>query len=142
MVKKLGKRPILKTASIDRIDDLCTTDLLECEKSSKKVLINNKTTKVFKKMKKPKNGQNNHHEWYPSSWAPLLDVLKGEIWDVPILVAAGILACILIIFEISLLARTFRSKYASSRRHLFLGQVSITLLIAYSKSLFSATLNK
>ena len=142
-MKKLGKRPILKPASIDRIDDLCTTDLLECEKSStKKVLINNKTTKVFKKMKKPKNSQNHHHEWYPSSWAPLLDVLKGEIWDVPILVAAGILACILIIFEISLLARTFRSKYASSRRHLFLGQVSITLLIAYSKSLFSVALNK
>ena len=77
-------------------------------------------------MKKPKKSHKDrdHHEWYPSSWAPLLDVLKGEIWDVPILVAAGILACILIIFEISLLARTFRSKYASSRRHLFLGQVS------------------
>ena len=137
-MKKLGKRPILKPASIDRIDDLCTTDLLECEKIKK----TNKT-KIFKKMKKPKSHNNrDHHEWYPSSWAPLLDVLKGEIWDVPILVAAGILACILIIFEISLLARTFRSKYASSRRHLFLGQVSITLLIAYSKSLFSAALNK
>ena len=59
----------------------------------------------------------------PASWAPLLDVLRGEIWVVPVLVAAGFLACILILFEIYLLVHTLRSRHASSRRHLFLGQV-------------------
>ena len=59
----------------------------------------------------------------PASWAPLLDVLRGEIWVVPVLVSAGFLACILILFEIYLLVHTLRSRHASSRRHLFLGQV-------------------
>ena len=64
---------------------------------------------------------------FPASWAPFLDVLRGEIWVVPVLVAAGFIAFVLIIFEIYLLAHTFRSRHASSRRHLFLGQVRKTL---------------
>ena len=62
----------------------------------------------------------------PASWAPLLDVLRGEIWVVPVLVASGLLASILILFEIYLLIHTLRSRHASSRRHLFLGQVMKT----------------
>ena len=107
LVKKLGKRPILKPAT-DRIDNLIKKPALEVTT----VKTENTTYK-----------QNVNHAMYPMSWAPLLEVLRGEVWDVPILVASGFLACILIIFEVSLLARTFRHKYASSRRHLFLGQV-------------------
>ena len=107
LVKKLGKRPILKPAT-DRIDNLIKKPALEVTT----VKTENSTFK-----------QNVNHAIYPIAWAPLLEVLRGEVWDVPILVASGFLACILIIFEVSLLARTFRHKYASSRRHLFLGQV-------------------
>ena len=113
LVKKLGKRPILKPAT-DRIDNLIKKPALEVTT----VKTENTTYK-----------QNVNHAMYPMSWAPLLEVLRGEVWDVPILVASGFLACILIIFEVSLLARTFRHKYASSRRHLFLGQVKFFLKI-------------
>ena len=109
LVKKLGKRPILKPAT-DRIDNLIKKPPLE--------VTTVKTENITYK-------QNVNHAMYPMSWAPLLEVLRGEVWDVPILVASGFLACILIIFEVSLLARTFRHKYASSRRHLFLGQVHL-----------------
>ena len=119
----MGKRPILKPAS-DRIDNFCNDGLLECENQNKINFKKNKTEKI-KITKKKKYQPSENHAIYPSSWAPFLEILKGEIWDVPILVAAGFLACILIIFEISLLARTFRHKYASSRRHLFLGQVKV-----------------
>ena len=116
----MGKRPILKPAS-DRIDNFCKDGLLECENQNIKLKKNKTEIKIAKKKFQPSE----NHAIYPSSWAPFLEILKGEIWDVPILVAAGFLACILIIFEISLLARTFRHKYASSRRHLFLGQVKV-----------------
>jgi hypothetical protein len=96
-------------------NDLCS-DLLECKNGPQS--IDDGTT--------AKN-RNYVEAIFPASWAPLLDVLRGEIWVVPILVAAGFLASVLIIFEIYLLVHTLRSRHSSSRRHLFLGQVSFSI---------------
>jgi hypothetical protein len=49
----------------------------------------------------------------PASFEPLLRHLRGEIWVVPVLVAAGCLTVVLLVFEIYLIAHVVRS----TRRH-------------------------
>ena len=121
LVKKVAKRPIFKktgnrtvTGTGSDKTDLCASNGLEC--------LTEAETQSGNATKK-----NYVEAIFPASWAPFLDVLRGEIWVVPILVAAGFLAAVLIIFEIYLIAHTLRSRHASSRRHLFLGQVSKSL---------------
>ena len=134
LVKKLAKIPIMKpTSELTKNDkskianipanvisknatDLCRQrpDVVECDETSK-------TSKTAIKA-----------NLLPASFEPLLKHLRGEIWVVPVLVASGSLAIILIVFEIYLVSQVVRSSRRHqypSRRHLFLGQMLIIGLL-------------
>ena len=68
----------------------------------------------------------------PESFDPFVNVLRGEVWVVPILVAACFLFIVIIIFEIYLVLQSFRERRhrrPASRRHLFLGQILLLGLL-------------
>ena len=71
----------------------------------------------------------------PESFDPFVNVLRGEVWVVPILVASCCLVLILIIFEIYLILQSLRERRhrrPASRRHLFLGQILLLGLLLCS----------
>ena len=104
LVKKLAKRPVIKNKNKsgavivkpkkDNNTDICSENGLECA------------------------GGKNGNLTQP---AYLLDFLRGEIWVIPVLVAAGSLMSVLLIFEIFLISKAITAN--PSRRHLFLGQM-------------------
>ena len=68
----------------------------------------------------------------PESFDPFVNVLRGEVWVVPILVASCFLVIVIIIFEIYLILQSLRERRhrrPASRRHLFLGQVLLLGLL-------------
>ena len=68
----------------------------------------------------------------PESFDPFVDVLRGEVWVVPILVASCFLVLIIVIFEIYLILQSLRerrNRRPASRRHLFLGQILLLGLL-------------
>ena len=68
----------------------------------------------------------------PESFDPFVNVLRGEVWVVPILVASSFLVVIILIFEIYLILQSLRERRhrrPASRRHLFLGQVLLLGLL-------------
>ncbi|XP_059091739.1 uncharacterized protein LOC131887207 isoform X1 [Tigriopus californicus] len=114
LVKKLAKRPIIKpTESPDRAPitiatskpfqrnstDLCDDNGIVCE------------VEDVEDGQLPTNG----------TVQALTDILRGEIWVIPIVVASLVLVGILLIFEAYLVIKSIRSN--PSRRHLFLGQM-------------------
>ena len=146
LVKKLAKRPLSKVAApkvvsvqvvrrnglpynntdsfrrkvkkaIKPGDDICDNGFIECG-------VFNKTRDV--RLEDDEDVQESSIlSFLPSSFEPLVDVLRGELWVVPVLVASACLSLILIIFEIYLLVQALRERRnhrPASRRHLFLGQ--------------------
>ena len=123
LVKKLAKIPIMKPSTdFNKNDvaknstDICRNrpDLIECSDELNDV----KTTPTTV----------TRSNLLPASFEPLLRHLRGEIWVVPVLVASGCLALVLIVFEIYLMSQVIRSSRRHqypSRRHLFLGQMLI-----------------
>eukprot|EP00095_Tigriopus_kingsejongensis_P007516 snap_masked-scaffold103_size370364-processed-gene-1.3 protein:Tk07516 transcript:snap_masked-scaffold103_size370364-processed-gene-1.3-mRNA-1 annotation:"g-protein coupled receptor family c group 5 member c isoform x2" len=109
LVKKLAKRPVKKSTPLpDRTpltiatskpfqktnqSDLCSDSDIECDEA----IATNGTIRA------------------------LTDILRGEIWVIPIVVASLVLVGILLIFEVYLVFKSIRAN--PSRRHLFLGQM-------------------
>ena len=68
----------------------------------------------------------------PDSFDPFVNVLRGEVWVVPILVASCFLFLMIVIFEIYLILQSLRERRhrrPASRRHLFLGQILLLGLL-------------
>ena len=68
----------------------------------------------------------------PESFDPFVNVLRGEVWVVPILVASCFLVLVIVIFEIYLILQSLRerrNRRPASRRHLFLGQILLLGLL-------------
>ena len=115
LVKKLAKRPIpkdgkdrtpiflrpgatiVKPPLIRNITDFCADGSLECDNNSRTVDRNE------------------------TSPLKMLSFLRSEVWVIPVVVAAGALASVLLIFEIYLISKAITAN--PSGRHLFLGQM-------------------